>query len=82
LGNIALKDDLISVIEQALDASVDAETFADMVAERVRTRQVETPADMAGESSPLRRYVHDRGLECGYPKWSQNVIRGVRWSPD
>jgi hypothetical protein len=47
LGNIALKDDLISVIEQALDASVDAETFADMVAERVRTRQVESPADIA-----------------------------------
>ena len=38
---------MISVIEQALDAGMDPKTFADMVAERVRTRQVESPADIA-----------------------------------
>ena len=38
LGNIALKEDLISVIDQAIDAGLDAETFANMVAERIDMR--------------------------------------------
>ncbi len=45
-GNIALKEDLISVIDQALDAGVDAGAFAEMIAERIAHRTVENPTDI------------------------------------
>ncbi len=48
LGNIALKDDLIGVIDRALDAGVDADTFTDMVAERVKARRVSDADDIVG----------------------------------
>ena len=48
LGNIVLKDDLIGVIDRALDAGVDADTFTEMVAERVNARRISDAHDIVG----------------------------------
>ena len=61
LGNIALKDDLIGVIDRALDAGVDADTFTEMVVELVKARRVSDANDIVGVLDAAETPPEDAG---------------------
>ena len=62
LGNIALQDDLIGVIDRALGAGVDADTFTDMVAELVKARHVSNANDIVGVLAARETPPEDEGV--------------------